>query len=206
MPHARGWDRADGDAQFMAGLADESFDLVFSAHCLEHLHDPLEGLLNWWRLVKPGGHLILIVPDEDRYEQRCWPSAFNPDHKWSFSVSKSHSWSPAHKDLADLLALLPSRDILSLRVIEPSRPPDGDSPFDSTLVGDEACIEAIVQKVPDAGPRWSPYSPLLVCPGCKRLEVILLGVLPDMPGVLHFKCRACGSPSQFNIPAPVNGS
>ena len=60
----RGWDVQDGDAQKMAGVADESFDFVYSHHCLEHMRDPLEALLNWWRILKPGGYLLVTVPDE----------------------------------------------------------------------------------------------------------------------------------------------
>ena len=40
----RTWDIEDGDAQFLESVADESFDFVFSSHCLEHLRDPAEGL------------------------------------------------------------------------------------------------------------------------------------------------------------------
>ena len=51
----RVWDRDSGDAQFMAGVEDESFDFVHSSHCLEHLVEPQEGLANWFRILRPGG-------------------------------------------------------------------------------------------------------------------------------------------------------
>src|SRR5690606_12094815 len=69
LTSVRDWDLADGDAQLMAGVPDESFDVVHSSHCLEHMRDPWEAIDHWWRIVKPGGHLIVIVPDEDMYEQ-----------------------------------------------------------------------------------------------------------------------------------------
>ncbi len=90
----RVWDRQDGDAQHMASVADGTFDFVFSSHCLEHMHDPDEALSNWIRIVKPGGHLIVTVPDEDLYEQGQFPSTFNSDHKWTFTIGKRESWSP----------------------------------------------------------------------------------------------------------------
>lgn len=65
MESVRTWDREDGDAEFMEGVADGTFDFLFASHCLEHLHDPRVGLRNWLRVVKPGGHLIVDVPEED---------------------------------------------------------------------------------------------------------------------------------------------
>ena len=51
--------------------ANRPFDFVFSSHCLEHMQDPVKcpSLRDWWQLVRPGGVLIVIVPDEDLYEQ-----------------------------------------------------------------------------------------------------------------------------------------
>jgi SAM-dependent methyltransferase len=99
----RTWDRDDGDAQFMEDVPDEAFDFVHSSHCLEHLHDPMEGLHNWLRIVRPNGHLIVTVPDEDLYEQGVFPSSFNQDHKWTFTVNKARSWSSCSLNLLDLL-------------------------------------------------------------------------------------------------------
>lgn len=36
-------------------------------------------------MVKPGGHLIVTVPDWHLYEHQQWPSRFNYDHKWIFT-------------------------------------------------------------------------------------------------------------------------
>ena len=47
-------------------------------------------------MVKPGGHLIITVPDEDLYEKGFWPSRFNPSHKWSFTICKQQSWNQGH--------------------------------------------------------------------------------------------------------------
>ena len=99
----RTWDLEDGDAGFMEGVADETFDFVHSSHCLEHLKDPFQGLANWFRILKPNGHLILTVPDEDLYEQGIWPSTYNLDHKWSFTINKIESWSPRSINIFDLI-------------------------------------------------------------------------------------------------------
>ena len=103
MGHVKTWDREDGDAQFLNGLADGSLDFVHSSHCLEHLADPAEGLRNWMRVVREGGHLVITVPDEDLYEQGSFPSTFNLDHKWTFTIFKTRSWSDRSINLLDLV-------------------------------------------------------------------------------------------------------
>ena len=83
----RGWDKADGDALYMEEVANESYDFVYSSHCLEHVKDVKLALTNWVRILKRGGILYVVVPDFELYEKNRWPSCFNPDHKFSFSLS-----------------------------------------------------------------------------------------------------------------------
>ncbi|MDQ2067257.1 methyltransferase domain-containing protein [Xinfangfangia sp. CPCC 101601] len=107
MTSVRTWDLDDGDAQFMAGVTDDTFDFVFSSHCLEHLHDPLEGLTHWLRVTKPGGYVIFALPEEDLYEQGTFPSTFNRDHKNTFTIAKARSWSDRSINILDMLRALP---------------------------------------------------------------------------------------------------
>ncbi len=104
MRSVKVWDLADGDAQLMAGVKDETFDFAHSSHCLEHMRDVREAMKHWIRIVKPGGYLVISVPDEDLYEQGSWPSRFNPDHKWSFTIHKNRSAMPRSLNVIDLLA------------------------------------------------------------------------------------------------------
>lgn len=100
------WDLENGDAQKMAGVADASYDFVHSSHCLEHMNDVSEAMKNWVRIVKPGGFLIITVPDEDLYENGQWPSRYNSDHKWSFTIQKNNSKLPRSINVTDLLSEL----------------------------------------------------------------------------------------------------
>jgi SAM-dependent methyltransferase len=104
----RGWEQADGDAQYMRGISDNTYDFVYSSHCLEHMVDPSVALQNWWRILKPGGHLVVVVPDEDLYEQGIWPSKGNGDHKTTWTVFKTpgQSWSPVSRNLLDEICKL----------------------------------------------------------------------------------------------------
>ncbi|MBU6163178.1 MAG: hypothetical protein KGO50_18860, partial [Myxococcales bacterium] len=60
-----------------------------------------------------GGHLIVTVPDEDLYEQGVFPSTFNRDHKWTFTVLKPASWSEKSLNVVDLVrGLGPDAELL----------------------------------------------------------------------------------------------
>jgi SAM-dependent methyltransferase len=83
----RPYDKIDGDAQLMTGVYDNSFDCVHSSHCLEHMVDPFRAFDKWLKLCRYGGHVVIVVPDFVQYEGGAWPSHYNADHKWCFSIS-----------------------------------------------------------------------------------------------------------------------
>lgn len=83
--NAQGWDVEHGDAMYLEGLADASFDFVYSSHTLEHMKDLDIALKNWWRVLRSGGYLLLYVPHRELYEKKCdLPSRWNVDHKHYF--------------------------------------------------------------------------------------------------------------------------
>lgn len=141
------FDLPQGDAQDLACVPDDEFDFVYSAHCLEHVRDPFIALPNWLRVVKPGGHLVLTVPDEDMYEQGVWPSTFNDDHKSTFTPFKHESWSPASVNVLELLQSLPGKfSIEKIERLNHSHMPLGVR-FDQTRTAfAESGIEIIVRK------------------------------------------------------------
>lgn len=164
FPMMRGcdaWDLPQGDAQMMAGVADAHYDFAHSAHCLEHMADPAAALGAWFRIVKPGGHLVVVVPDEDLYEQGRFPSTYNRDHKWTFTIRKAKSWSPRSVNLLDLLASLdPAAELLSLQLLTATYR-DRLPRFDQTLTPlGECAIEAVIRRRTAAelerGGRLSP--------------------------------------------------
>lgn len=59
-----------------------SQDYVYSSHFLEHVEDYKIALQEQFRVLKPGGHIVLVVPHRDLYEKKYeLPSRFNGDHK-----------------------------------------------------------------------------------------------------------------------------
>lgn len=116
-PRAVPFDKPQGDANnILDYLAPESFDCVHSSHALEHMRDVPKAFRDWWALVKPGGFMITVVPDEDLYEQGNWPSLFNSDHKATFRLDRATSWSPVSYDLRQLAEDLPNCTIVDARV------------------------------------------------------------------------------------------
>jgi len=114
---AERFDVEDGDANAITKYRQAgAYDAVHSSHCLEHMHDPQNALLEWWALLKPGGYMVTVVPHEDLYEQGIWPSIFNPDHKATFRLDKSTSWSPRSFDIRQLHAKLPGSRVISAEV------------------------------------------------------------------------------------------
>jgi SAM-dependent methyltransferase len=150
MKSCRAWDWHHGDGQMLTTVPDASMDFVHSSHSLEHLEDPREALANWIRVLKPGGHLVIIVPDEDLYEQGVFPSTFNPDHKWTFTVAKKDSWSPRSLNVTELASAFSHRlQVVKIELLDATFLYDvGRSDQTMTPIG-ESGIELIMRK-------WTP--------------------------------------------------
>lgn len=59
-----------GDADALA--ADARFDLVIMFHVLEHLSDPVGVLRTWADRLRPGGHLVVAVPNLRSWQGRLF--------------------------------------------------------------------------------------------------------------------------------------
>ena len=66
-----------------------TFDAVFAQHVLEHVRDPLLFLRSAFTLLRPGGILVLAVPNLGSRTQRLFPTAWGwyqvPAHLFHFS-------------------------------------------------------------------------------------------------------------------------
>jgi SAM-dependent methyltransferase len=139
------FDLEHGDAQYINKYINKQFDFVHSSQCLEHMVDANVALVNWWNLVKPGGYLIFSMPDEDLYEQGVFPSRWNHDHKWTFSIYKSNSWSPVHLNILDMIFRLEKQEIIKIELIDTNYNYTLSN-VDQTRNDVEAFIEVILKK------------------------------------------------------------
>lgn len=51
------------DAVDLSAIPSCSYDVLFSSHAIEHIANPIKALAEWKRIIRPGGHIILVAPD-----------------------------------------------------------------------------------------------------------------------------------------------
>jgi len=140
------FDVVDGDAQYITEyIKPLTYDFVYSSHCLEHMINPFSALIEWWSILKVGGGMVLSVPDEDLYEQGVFPSRYNSNHSWTFSIYKSKSWSPNSVSVLNLIKYLSSCQVMKVELV--------DTNYDYSLEGVdqsrsdvEVSIEVVLKK------------------------------------------------------------
>jgi len=143
----KAWDLPDGDAQLMQGVEDNTYDFVHSSHCLEHMRNPSEAMQNWIRICKPGGYIVITIPEEDLYEQGVWPSTFNPDHKTSWTIAKQTSWSPVSVSVIPFLfQYLDKIEIIKIELIDHNFDYSLDRADQTFNMPSESAIEFIIKK------------------------------------------------------------
>ena len=52
-------------------VADNTYDYVYTSHLIEDFADTTDALNKFVRILKPGGNLILVFPDQPKYEVYC---------------------------------------------------------------------------------------------------------------------------------------
>ena len=61
---------ADFNTDRLGALPDGSEDFVIASHVLEHLAEPLGFIEDMHRVLRPGGHALILLPDRHRTEDR----------------------------------------------------------------------------------------------------------------------------------------
>jgi len=140
---AKGYDFEHGNAQYLKGVKDDLFDFVYSSHTIEHLSDPAEGVKNWFRVVKPGGYMILYLPHRELYEKKkTLPSRFNLDHRHFFLIDRDEA--------PDTIGIVPliERNLNDFEIIYAKECSEGFTITDPLVHSDgEFSIEVVVRKI-----------------------------------------------------------
>jgi ubiquinone/menaquinone biosynthesis C-methylase UbiE len=107
-------------------VPDASQDFVVSSHVLEHFTDPVKALLEWNRVVKPGGVIFMIVPHKDRTFDKVRPRTtlehLIRDH--DAEVSEPHGDPNGHhhvwitEDIVELVDWMKDRFALPWQILE----------------------------------------------------------------------------------------
>lgn len=145
------FDTPDGDANVLHNyFRPATFDWIHASQVLEHMTSPF-ALLNWLKVLKPGGVAVITVPAWEVYERMIWPSRFNPDHKSSWSLWQKDSHAPCHVHVPSFVSNLPGTEVvLAPRLVDNSFNYKLDPSIDQTFNeadGVEAFIEFAVRKL-----------------------------------------------------------
>jgi SAM-dependent methyltransferase len=57
--------RLIAEAGRLEAIPEGAYDALLASHVLEHLANPLGALREWRRILRPGGHVLLIVPHRE---------------------------------------------------------------------------------------------------------------------------------------------
>ena len=52
------------DTVYISRVENECYDFLFASHSLEHIANPLKAIREWLRIIKKGGHIIIVVPEK----------------------------------------------------------------------------------------------------------------------------------------------
>jgi SAM-dependent methyltransferase len=139
----KGWDIEHGDAQYLKGIKDSQYDFVYSSHTLEHMKSPETALMNWWRVLKTGGFLILYIPHRDLYEKKKkLPSRWNLDHKHFFLLDRDEG--------PDTIGLVPliERTLTGYEIVYAQECAEGHTITEPEVHSNgEYSIEAVIKKI-----------------------------------------------------------
>jgi ADP-heptose:LPS heptosyltransferase/SAM-dependent methyltransferase len=166
---------------------DASQDAVFASHCLEHIDDHQNAITDWFRVLRVGGFLVVMVPHQFLYEKRAsLPSRFNADHK--------RFYTPASLIQEIEQALLPNTYRLRHLV-------DNDSHFDYSLPPEQhsgGCyeIELVIEKI--AAPSWQ----LCTLPSIPPAAPTALEPIRDFPERTSV-LPASGNPASRALSSPA---
>jgi SAM-dependent methyltransferase len=61
------------DATDLSVIGSDAYDFVLSCHSLEHIANPIKAILEWKRVIKDGGYMLLVLPHKDRTFDRKRP-------------------------------------------------------------------------------------------------------------------------------------
>lgn len=92
VPNAEGLDLdTPGYNGLILPYETESLDFVFASHTLEHIPDYVKTLQEWHRVLKIGGHMVLLLPHAFLYERAYYipgPWGSCDDHKRVYTPSR----------------------------------------------------------------------------------------------------------------------
>jgi SAM-dependent methyltransferase len=93
------------DASNLSSIAAHTYDFVLSSHNLEHFANPVKAIQEWKRVTRPGGGLIVVLPDYSKtFDHRRTPTSV--DH-----IFEDFARDTQEDDLTHLPEILDKHDL-----------------------------------------------------------------------------------------------
>jgi predicted SAM-dependent methyltransferase len=105
------------DAVDISLVQNDTYDFCFSSHSLEHIANPLKAIQEWFRIIKRGGYIVIIVPEKSQ----CF------DHRRDYSKFQTLLTQYERNVGEDDLSTLP--EILEHHDLEMDRPAGNKEQF-----------------------------------------------------------------------------
>lgn len=65
------------EASDLSAIQGQSYEFLLSSNCLEHVANPIKALMEWKRVIKPGGALVLVLPNKvSNFDHKRPPTQF----------------------------------------------------------------------------------------------------------------------------------
>lgn len=168
-------------------FADRSQDTILASHVLEHILNYREALTEWYRLLKVGGYLVLLLPHRYLFERRPDIPSLRSDH-CRFYTSTSL--------LAELDESLPINGFRIRHLRESDEGYNYHDPFSAGPYGNYE-IELVVEKIerPDYSDNlvWSAAMQDMVDNFDRLVFGAVTAILDGEPGVELFRQVVGGS-------------
>ena len=83
--------------------ADASVDVVLCSHVLEHVPDDRQAMRELFRILRPGGFAITMVPLVHGVDETCEVATQTPEERWKLYGADDHVRQYGKRDFADRL-------------------------------------------------------------------------------------------------------
>jgi SAM-dependent methyltransferase len=94
------------DASNLSNIAGRAYDFILSSHNLEHFANPVKALNEWKRVTRPGGALVLVLPNYSKtFDRRRMPTTV--DHMF-----EDFERDTGEDDLTHLAEILDKHDLV----------------------------------------------------------------------------------------------
>ena len=108
-------------------FSDNVLDFIFSSHCLEDFENIPEVFCNWWRKLKVGGLMILLLPDMENCDCEHCKGKSRYAKVGEDKGNPSHRTNTGEKYISDMLDRLHAQEKINYKILQKNTIPHNES-------------------------------------------------------------------------------